>query len=243
MRHFVHGITSVYNDLSETSGKAITPMMQRTSLEVRPRRIFGKKNRYLRRAGFIPANLYGAAIDSVPVLVEAAEVVRVLNTTSRNTPLRLSILGETEARTAFVWGVQREPVSGAVLHVDFYHVEAGHRMRAQVPLVLVKVDPNLEKLDRRINFMTHQIEVETLPEDLPTQIEIDASTLVEVDSELRVKDVVVSDKVHILTSADQPIAKVVGIMEAVETEEPAAAAAPAEPETVERKRKTEEEGA
>jgi large subunit ribosomal protein L25 len=218
-------------------------MMNRTALEARPRRVFGKKTRFLRRAGYLPANLYGASIESVPMVVETKEIVRILTTTSKNTPLQLTIAGEGQARTAFVWGVQREPVTGALVHVDFYHVEAGHRMRAEVPLVLVNVHPDLEKLDRRINFMLHNVEVETLPEDLPTQIEVDATTLVEVDSEIRVKDLKISDKVHILTSGDQPVAKVVGIVEEAEPAEPgAAAAAPAEPETVERKRKTEEEG-
>ncbi|MBF8299441.1 MAG: large subunit ribosomal protein [Dehalococcoidia bacterium] len=220
-------------------------MLPNTSIEARARALFGKRCRYLRRQGYIPANVYGASIDSVPVQVETKEVLRVLSTISRNTPIQISISGEREARTAFVWGVQREPVTGAILHVDFYHVEAGHKMRAQVPLVLVNVNPNLEKLDRRINMMLHVVEVETLPEDLPTQINVDATILVEIDSEVKVKDLVISENVHILTPGDSGIAKVVGIVEEVE-EVPEAAveeAASAEPETVERKRKPEEEEA
>ena len=217
-------------------------MMNRNSIEARPRALFGKRCRYLRRAGYIPANLYGASIDSIPMQVETKDVIRILTTTSKNTPLELSISGETGARTAFVWGVQREPVTGAILHVDFYHVEAGHLMRAQVPLVLVNVNPNLEKLDRRINMMLHVVEVETLPADLPTRIEVDSTILVEIDSEIRVSDLVVGPNVHILTPGDNGIAKVVGIVETAEQiADAAAAATPSEPETVAKKPKEGEE--
>lgn len=207
------------------------------SLEARPRSLSGKKCRFLRRAGFTPANIYGASIESIPVQVGTKEVLDLLRSTSRNTPVKVSIKGEDQARIAFIWKVQREPVTGAVVHIDFYHVEAGHRMRAQVPLVLVNVDPNLEKLDRRINTMLHLIEVETLPEDLPTQINVDASTLKEVDDEVKVRDLNIGDKVHILTPGELGIAKVVGIAEVVEEERPAGAA---EPETVAKKGKAEE---
>ena len=211
-----------------------------TSLAARPRRLFGKKCRFLRRAGFLPANLYGASIESIPVQVDTKDVVHILTTTSRNTPVQISITGEEQPRTAFVWGVQREPVTGALLHIDFYHVAAGHLMRAQVPLVLVNVDPNLEKLDRRINTMLRTVEVETLPEDLPTQINVDATTLKEVDDEIKVRDLPVSDKVHILTPGEFGIAKIVGILEVAE-EKPEGAAAAAEVETVDKKKKAEEE--
>ena len=216
------------------------------TLDARPRALFGKKCRFLRRAGYTPANLYGASIESVAVQVATRDVLDVLRTTSRNTPVRIAIKGEGQARTAFVWRVQREPVTGAVMHIDFYHVEAGHRMRAEVPLVLINVNPNLEKLDRRINLMRHMVEVETLPEELPTSITVDASGLTEVGSEVKVRDLVISDKVQILTPGDFGIAKIVGIIETVEEIEEAAeaaAAAPAEPEAVQRKGKAEEEEA
>jgi large subunit ribosomal protein L25 len=218
-------------------------LQTRAPLDVHPRAIFGKKVRFLRRAGFTPANLYGASIESIPVQVATKDLKDILRTTSRNTPLKVAVKGEAETRTAFVWAVQREPVTGDVLHVDFYHVEAGHRMRAQVPLVLINVDPNLEKLDRRINVMRTLIEVETLPEDLPTQIEVDATSLKEIDDEVKVRDLKISERVQVLTPAEFGIAKIVGIVEEVEEVVPGAVAeaAATEPDEVEKKGKAEEE--
>lgn len=220
--------------------------MNATTLDARPRRIFGKKCRYLRRAGFTPANLYGAAMESIPVQVDTRVVAHLLAGLPKNTALELKILGESDAHTAFVWGIQRDPLTDEILHVDFYHVEATRRMRATVPLVLAGVDPNLEKLDKRINQMIESIEVECLPLDLPTELQVDASKLKELEDEVRVRDVLISDKIQVLTSLDLVIAKVAGIIEAVEEEAAPveeAAGAPAEVPTVAKKEREEGEEA
>jgi large subunit ribosomal protein L25 len=185
--------------------------MADVKLEVRPRALFGKKARFLRRAGITPANLYGAEIESIPLQVETRALTQTITTTSRNTPVDLNVFGESKPRTAFVWRVQRHPLSEELLHVDFYYVEATRVMRAQVPITLVNVDPDLEKLSRRVTPYLESIEVETLPADLPTEIQVDASNLLEIDDQLLVQQLTIGANVTLLSDPEQLVARVTEI--------------------------------
>ena len=80
-----------------------------TTLTASPRALFGKRSRYLRRAGITPANLYGAGIDSTALQVDSKTLVRTIVHTTRNTPVSLQIEGEADPRTIFIWSVQRDP--------------------------------------------------------------------------------------------------------------------------------------
>ncbi len=205
--------------------------MDVVSLESRPRALLGKKCRYLRRSGITPANLYGAGVESIAIQIDSRALQQVMATTSRNTPVQISILGEAEPRTAFIWKTQRDPITDQVLHIDLYHVEATRRMRADVPLVLVGVDPDLEKLDKRVTQFINSVSVETLPLDLPTSFEVDCSALNEIDDEVRLASVAISDKVTLLTDPEGVIARVTGITVLAEPEpeeEEGEAAAPGE---------------
>ena len=81
-------------------------------------------------------------------------------------------------------------------------------MRAEVPVVLREVVPDLEKLDKRLVQHLFSVEVETLPGDLPTEIAVNASNMVELDDEVKVRDLEVSGQVDLLTDGDLLVARV-----------------------------------
>ncbi len=215
--------------------------MTDTTLAARPRALFRKKARFLRRAGITPANLYGPEMASLSLQVDTKDLIKAITTTSRNTPIELHIHGESDPRTAFIWNVQRHPLTEEILHVDFYHVEATRTMRAQVPLVLEAVDPTLEQFQKRILHLLPALEVESLPADLPTHIEVDASSLREIDDEITVQDLVVSDKVTVLAKAETVVAKVAPVI--IRVEEPEEAVVTGEEEAVPEGEEAAEEGA
>jgi len=205
-------------------------MADQPTLAVRPRALKGKKSRFLRRAGITPANLYGAGLESVALQAEARELVRTIATTSRNTAIELRVHGEASPRTAFIWKIQRHPVSEEILHVDFYHVEATRTMRTSVPVVLENIDPDLEKFAKRVTQYIQMVEVESLPADLPTSIASDASGLQELEDSLKVAGLAVSDAVTILTDPEGLVARVTAIVETAEEEAAVPAGEAAAPE-------------
>ena len=192
--------------------------MNQTSLEARPRRIFRKKSRFLRRAGITPANLYGPGLDSVPLQVDTASLRHVLATTSRNTLVQLRVLGEPRERTAFIWQVQRHPLTEDIVHVDLYQVEATRRMRAEVPLVLEGVDPELARFGKEVVQYVFSVEVESLPADLPTDFRVDGSRLKEIDDAIILGDIPIGEAVQLLTDRELIVARMVPIVGQAEEE-------------------------
>ena len=190
-----------------------------TTLTASPRALFGKRSRYLRRAGITPANLYGAGIDSTALQVDTKDLVRTIVHTTRNTPVSLQIEGEADPRPVFIWSVQRDPLTEDVVHVDFFHVEATRTMRATVPIYLDNVDPELDKFSKRVNQLLSAVEVETLPMDLPEEIRLDGAPLQELDDEIKVSAIELGDRVTILTNPDLIVAKVFELIERVEEED------------------------
>ena len=195
-----------------------------TTLTASPRALFGKRSRYLRRAGITPANLYGAGIDSTALQVDTKTLVRTIVHTTRNTPVSLQIEGEADPRTIFIWSVQRDPLTEDVVHVDFFHVEATRTMRATVPIYLDNVDPELDKFGKRVNQLLSEVEVETLPMYLPEEIRLDGATLREIDDEITVAAIDFGGSVTILTDPDLLVAKVFELVERAEEEDEGAAA-------------------
>ena len=193
--------------------------MATITLTASPRAILGKRSRYLRRAGITPANLYGAGIDSTALQVDTRHLISTIVQTTRNTPVSLQIEGEAEARTVFLWRVQRDPLTEDVLHVDLFHVEATRTMRATVPIYLDNVDPDLDKFSKRVNQLLSEIEVETLPMDLPEEVRLDGAPLQELDDEITVAAIDLGEKVTILTDPELIVAKVFELIERVEEEE------------------------
>ncbi|MSQ25067.1 MAG: 50S ribosomal protein L25 [Dehalococcoidia bacterium] len=204
--------------------------MSPVSIEVRRRAITGKHNRFLRRAGITPANLYGAGIESLSLQVETKALLKTLAATSRNTPIELRVVGDSSPKTAFIWKIQRDPVSEQVVHADFYHVDPSRKMRAFVPVILENISSTLEKLDFRVVLILERIEVESLPADLPAEFHLDASSLLHLDDALRVSDLPVIEKVTLHAEPNAYVARVLRIIHKVEVvETPVAEATAAVP--------------
>ena len=177
-------------------------------LEVEPRAAWRKKVRFLRRQGIIPANIYGHKVASTAVQVAAASLQRVLAQASRNALITLRVMGESSSRTVMVRTAQRDPLNGALLHVDFYQVQMTEKIRTEVPVVLVGKAPAVEAHGGVLLQGLSSVTIECLPGDMPSAVEVDISSLTELDQALRVRDLVLNAAVTVLTDPDQVLAHV-----------------------------------
>jgi large subunit ribosomal protein L25 len=206
----------------------------KVELNVSPRPVLGKKVKRLRREGIIPANVYGHALDSVAIQVPRDELVRVIRTAGRNEIIYLRLDGE-EPRPTFVRQVQRNPVTDAILHVDFYQISLLEKVRMEVPLALVGTAPAEQTYGGTLLHSLDSITVEGLPTDIPSAIEVDVSGLAEIDAAIHVGELSVAGEVTVLTDPEVVVAKIAPPHvekeieeEVVEEEEAAEAAAEAE---------------
>jgi large subunit ribosomal protein L25 len=215
-----------------------------SNLEAEPRKP-GTKNdaRRVRKAGRIPAVVYGAGKDSSPVSVDPRQVARILHSASgHNTIFDLSLGGERTKAMIVDW--QYEPIKGSLLHIDLKRIAMDQKLRVNVPVVLKGEAAGVKQQGGILEQTLREVEVECLPQDIPTEIKLDVSELV-FGKVLRVQDLPKSDKLTYVSDENQPVAHIISVKEEVApTPEAAAAeaAAPTEPEVI-KKGKQEEEGA
>jgi large subunit ribosomal protein L25 len=218
-------------------------MSQVTTVEAEPREEFGKNSaRRTRRAGRIPAVVYGGGGPVIPVSVDPVGIGVILRSESgANSIFTLQVRGKAPAR-AMIRDWQTEPIRGGLLHVDLVRVALDTLLRLKVAIHVTGEPQGVKVGGGVFEFILRELEVECLPDDIPDAITADVSPL-EIGQSLRVSDLPLGPKVKVLTEPNQVVAHVVTVK--VEEEKPAEeaeAATPAEPEVI-RKGKVEEEGA
>ena len=123
--------------------------MARKELTVQPREVFGKKVAQLRRAGVLPANIYGHGLESQSVQIDAEQLEETIRAAAANEVMDLKIAGERSARPVVIHHIQRHPLGKGILHADFYQVSLREKMRADVPASSACVPPNSRRATRR----------------------------------------------------------------------------------------------
>lgn len=162
--------------------------MERLSLSAKPRTILGKKVKDLRQGGELPGNIYGKGLNSTAVSVSEREFHDVHRQAGETGVVYLTIEGEAEPHPVLVHGVQKDPVTGAPFHVDFYQVNLKEKTTANVPITLIG-ENELEKRGEGLIIQTlNEIEVEALPTDIPHEFTIDVSKLAEIGQTFKVGD-------------------------------------------------------
>ena len=203
-------------------------MADRISLQLHNRQDLGKKVRRLRRQGVIPVHLYGPGIAPLALQCQAPELTSTISRAGRTTPISVTIEGEQGEHLAFVREVQRDPVRGSILHVDFLRTEATQRVSAEVPIVLVGDSPGARETSGTVVQQLHAVTVEALPLDMPRDISVDLAALTQEEPVIRAGDVSLPANVSMLTEADYVVARIQAARVA-EVEVQVAAEAAAEP--------------
>ncbi|MGH9486146.1 MAG: 50S ribosomal protein L25 [Terriglobales bacterium] len=210
------------------------------SLEAETRTGRGKgPARQMRRAGRIPATLYGARRQPLNLTLDPKAVGRILHSESgHNTIFNLAVAGgETTAAMLVDW--QREPLRGRLLHVDLKRIAMDQTIRVRVPVQTKGEALGVKTQGGILEVVTREVEIECLPTDIPEQVSVDVSAL-SIGQNFRASDLQLGAGHRLLTETDRVIVHVIAIKEVVEAAPAEPEAAPAEPE-VAKKGKTEKE--
>ena len=210
--------------------------MEDLRLKATQRDALGKKARFLRRQGITPTHLYGNNIKSLALQCDATELQHLLALAGRTRLISLEV-GEKQPRSVFVREIQRDEVTRQLLHVDFYQVRKGEKITVGVPIVFVGEAPAMKERGRMIAHGINSLSIECLPDNVPPQIEVDLSTLEDLEQVIHVKDIVLGADITVNADPEQLVVKVTEavvkeVVEEVvaEVEEEAEAEAPAEEE-------------
>lgn len=209
--------------------------MDKLELKVANRDILGKKVKHLRRQGITPVHVFGHGIESLALQCDARELERVLGQAGQTRLINLKLAKEKKPRTVVVREFDRDWRKGGLLHVDFYQVKMEEKIRVEVPVVLLGEAPALKSREHMLDHELGTFTVECLPAKIPSSIEVDISSLTELDQTIRVKDIALDKDISVLNNPDLVVAKislrtVEKVEEKVAEEEVAAEAEAAEEE-------------
>jgi large subunit ribosomal protein L25 len=193
----------------------------RVKLDARKRSLLGSKVKRLRREGWVPGVIYGRNFKSVPLQFEKHDLRNVLSQVGGSQLINVKIDNAEEPEAALLRDVQRDVITGDLLHVDFYRVMMTETITTEIPLLTTGESPVSEQKEGILLHGISEIEVECLPGDLVDALEVDLSELTEVGQAILVEDLAVPSGISILTDPDEMIIRLVPLEE-VELERPEA---------------------
>lgn len=175
-----------------------------TALEVKPRDA-KEKPEALRKRGAVPAVFYGPKQPATPIAVDALRLERVWKEAGETTVITLKGVGED--KDTLIHDAQFHPVTSKLLHVDFYVLEKGKKIKIKIPLVFEGVSP-AEKAGHIIVKALHEIEIEVAPAELPHNLPVDLTKLENVADHITASDIKLPSSASLITSPGEIVASV-----------------------------------
>ena len=220
--------------------------MKETKLTAKPRvgKGSGEAGR-LRRTGWFPAVVYGEGRPGVDIQLNEHDFVMMLRThRSENMIVDLVVEGTDKPYKVMLKAMQHHPITGRVIHLDFYEVSMTRKIEIELPVKLVGVATGVANEGGILEHVLRALTVQCLPGDLIEEIELDVTAL-SVGKTLRVRDMKIdAAKYRVMDDADQVIAAVAAPRTEEEEKAEADAATAAGPEVLTEKKTEEgEEGA
>lgn len=196
--------------------------MKELNLTVERRDGTGKGNAgRMRAAGEIPAIVYGPNSDPIPVKVKYQTLYRLMHGIPLNTIINLKIEGaKGAARKVLIRNLQKDPVTGNLLHLDFHHIPLDKPITLTIPVRTVGVPVGVKDFGGIVEHIRREVDISCLPTDIPGEVDVDISAL-SIGESVHVSDLKI-EKAKILTDPSRTLVTVVAptvVKAAAEAEE------------------------
>jgi large subunit ribosomal protein L25 len=195
-------------------------------IKLQKRAVIGKKVNNLRKAGILPATVYGKHLAPINVQTELRSFMPLMKAAGRTNLVTLHIDGEAPI-AAFVHTYQRHPVSRAIIHVDFHAVDLNETVEVDVPVHMTGASIMVTRGDALLNNVT-SLRVKALPTNLPSSLTVDISVLDSLEKAIHVSDIVLPAGATIIGNGGDLVVGLVPTGRA----EVASAENPAQPEVI-----------
>src|SRR5882762_8292825 len=177
-------------------------------LKASTRTLLGKRARRLHGEGKLAAVVYGHNTAATPLVLDRLEFQKVFVKSGRTHLVDLLVDGQ-RAEKVLVREIQAHPRRLGPIHVDFYQVSLEEKITVEVPVHLTGESAAVKRGDADVLQPIHRVRVECLPTDIPEAFEVDLTPLEEIDSELRISDLVIPKGVTVLDEPDDLVVKIV----------------------------------
>lgn len=177
------------------------------SLQVLARTVQSKKNKLLLEQGFIPGIVYGHGESNHPVTVKRGPFEKLFISAGESSLVNLSIEKHPSVKV-LIHEVQRHPLTGKIIHVDFYQVNMAEKIAAEVPVIFDGEARAVKELGGVLVKTLDHVKVECLPQDLVHELHVGLGALNTFEDAIHVRDLRPPEGVKILTHAEDVIVKV-----------------------------------
>jgi len=160
----------------------------------------------LREEGSMPAVLYGPKEDTFPITISMKDFGKVLKEAGESTVITLET--PKGKKNAIIHAVQFDPVRSTPIHADFYIIEEGKEVEVNVPLEFVGVSIAVKELGGTLVKVVHELPIKGKPADLPHSIDVDISTLTDLDSNISAEKVVLPKGIVLTINGEEIIASI-----------------------------------
>lgn len=172
----------------------------------------------LREAGKMPVVFYGPKQKSTSGTVSMVDFIKVYKKAGESSVVILKE-GNNE-HEALIHDLDVHPVTGAPRHADFYVIEKGKKVKVNIPLIFEGVSPAVKDKAAILVKVARELEIEAAPKDLPRELKVDISSLVEFSSTIMAKDIKLPAGVTLVSGPEEIVASVSEAKEEVEEVKP-----------------------
>ena len=175
-------------------------------LKAKKRTILGKNVATLRTQGLMPAVVYGENMATEAITVPFVSFVSVLKEAGESVMIRLDV--DSVPHNVLIHDIAHDPIRGLPIHADFYAVRMDKILRVKVPLVFAGESSAVKDLGGVLVKVLHEVEVEAFPQNLPHELTVGISKLVDFNARIFLKDIILPDGVSIPGAIDDVVALV-----------------------------------
>ncbi len=181
--------------------------MDKVLLKAKIRDIFGRKTKKERKAGMTPAVVYGKGFPSQSLWVDTMELGKLLKKAGESTIIELDLSGK-EKHDVVINEIQKDPVRGDFLHIDFFKVRMDEKIEKEIRLEFVGESPAVKEMGGILVKSLDELPIKCFPADLPSEIEVDISVLKTFEDRISVSDLPLSDKIEVMIDLETAVATV-----------------------------------
>jgi large subunit ribosomal protein L25 len=186
--------------------KSAKTSQEKTVLQAEMRTITGKKVNALRKQRMVPANVFGPNFDSKSITVTLKDFTAAYKVAHETGIVYVNV--DKDSIPTLIKDIQKHPVTGFILHVDFRKIDLSQKIVTTVPVHFEGDSVAVNQLNGVLITQNDHLDIEALPEKIPAHIEVDISALKEIGDEITVKDIKANSDYVIITDPETVVVSV-----------------------------------
>lgn len=183
-------------------------MTKEINLQAETRTEKNSKAKKLRKAGFLPVVLYGSESKNQDLKIKKLDFIKAYEQAGESNLINLEVDKEPAVKI-IIKDIQKDPVSDALIHADFFLVDMKKEITTEVPLNFVGESVAVKKLSGVLVKNIDSVNIRCLPGDLVNQIDVDISPLKELNAAIRLKGLKLPENIHLVSETNDMVASVI----------------------------------